>query len=120
LPSPIPVKVDCAGALEKLRWPIEVEIALFRIAQEALRNAVRHSQASRVKLALEYKRGTAVLSIRDDGVGFDPHSGTAGIGLSTMTDRAETVGGKLVVQSTPGSTLIEVRVPAEAARRGSK
>jgi PAS domain S-box-containing protein len=127
LPSPIPVKVDCAGALEKLRWPIEVEIALFRIAQEALRNAVRHSRATRIKLALEYKsshrdasgRGTAVLSIRDDGVGFDPHSTAGGLGLSTMADRAETVGGKLIVQSSPGSTLIEVRVPAEAARRGA-
>jgi PAS domain S-box-containing protein len=117
--SSIPIKVDCASSLEKLRWPPDVEIALFRIAQEALHNAVRHSQASRIKLALEYKRGTAVLTIRDDGVGFDPHCGAVGLGLSTMTDRAKTIGGILVAGSRPGSTFIEARVPAQAARKNA-
>jgi PAS domain S-box-containing protein len=115
--TPIPIRVDCPPAMEKLRWPPEVEIALFRIAQEALGNAVRHSHAKLVELRLQYKRRCAILSIHDDGLGFDPHRKAPGLGLSTMRDRAETVGGELRVESVPGSTHVEVRVPAEATRR---
>jgi signal transduction histidine kinase len=118
LVSPVPIRVECSPAVETLRWPIEVEIALFRIAQEALGNAIRHSRATRIKVALEYRRRTAVLSIRDDGVGFDPRAKGVGLGLSTMRDRAQTIGGELRVVSRPGSTRIEARVPAEANRRG--
>jgi PAS domain S-box-containing protein len=117
LGSPIPVTVDWASSLEKFRWPLDVEIALFRIAQEALHNALAHGQASHIALGLEYKRHQVILSIRDDGVGFDPHTRGGGLGLFTMRDRAQTAGGELVVESRPGATLVEARVPAEARRR---
>jgi signal transduction histidine kinase len=117
LSSPIPIRLACATSVEKLRFPPEAEIALFRIAQEALGNAVRHSQATRVKLSLEYKQRRIILSIRDDGVGFDMEASGAGLGLSTMRDRARTIGGELLVESRPGSTHVEVRVPAEARAR---
>jgi PAS domain S-box-containing protein len=99
------------------RLPLEVEATLFRIAQEALANVVRHAQANRVTLTLEEVTGGARLTIADDGRGFDLNALSQlkerpGWGLITMRERAEAVGGKLDVESAPKKgTRVIVEVP---------
>jgi signal transduction histidine kinase len=94
--------------------PAAQEEAMLRVAQEALHNALRHSQAEHVDVALE-RGGGGVLRITDDGTGFDPLAiRRAGrhLGLVSMRDRASGVGGTLTVESAPGKgTTIEMEVP---------
>ncbi|MBC3985834.1 GAF domain-containing sensor histidine kinase [Streptomyces buecherae] len=96
--------------------PSAQEEALLRVAQEALHNALRHAGASRVEVTLaRHGASGALLSVRDDGRGFDPSAvRRAGrhLGLVSMRDRAAAVGGALTVESAPGKgTLIEMEVP---------
>ena len=99
------------------RLPPVVETALFRIAQEALTNVAKHAQAKKVTLTLEAVTGGVRLTITDDGMGFDStalsQSGEQpGWGLITMRERAEAVGGHLLIESKPGKgTRITVEVP---------
>jgi NarL family two-component system sensor histidine kinase LiaS len=91
----------------------EVEQTLFRIAQEALANVARHSQARHVELVLEYGPSSVVLAISDDGRGFDPQNQVAGLGLRSMRERAEMLSGELTVSSRPGNgTCVSVTCPA--------
>ncbi|MFI8180001.1 GAF domain-containing sensor histidine kinase [Actinacidiphila glaucinigra] len=95
--------------------PAAQEEALLRVAQEALHNALRHADAGRVTVSLEGRGRGAVLTVRDDGRGFDPSAvRRAGrhLGLVSMRDRADGVGGGLTVDSAPGrGTVIEMEVP---------
>ncbi|RZD73916.1 GAF domain-containing sensor histidine kinase [Streptomyces albidoflavus] len=95
--------------------PAAQEDALLRVAQEALHNALRHSGGAHVDVALEKKGSGAVLTVRDDGSGFDPDATReAGrhLGLVSMRDRAGGVGGRLTVHAEPGrGTTIEMEVP---------
>ncbi|MEW2549380.1 GAF domain-containing sensor histidine kinase [Streptomyces sp. NPDC047002] len=95
--------------------PAAQEEALLRVAQEALHNALRHSGAARVAVALGRRGAGAVLHVRDDGRGFEPSAvRRAGrhLGLVSMRDRASGVGGTLTVTSAPGQgTTITMEVP---------
>jgi NarL family two-component system sensor histidine kinase LiaS len=83
--------------------PLEVEQALFRVAQEALANAAKHSQAKRVEVSLSYTGDCIALKVRDDGRGFVPLSAMEqGMGLRSMCERIEALGGDLSVESEPG------------------
>lgn len=99
----------------------EAEVALLRVAQEALANVRKHARAGRVAVTLSYIGGRAVLDVRDDGVGFDPAatspgSGGDGFGLRSMRERLERAGGALSVESAPGEgTVLSAEVPAGAA-----
>src|SRR5262249_25850522 len=87
---------------------------VLRIAQEALGNALRHSCAQHIKVTLERVDCTLVLSVIDDGVGFDP-SAVRGkrLGLTSMSERAEELGGTLHVESVLGAgTVVRLEVPA--------
>jgi two-component system, NarL family, nitrate/nitrite sensor histidine kinase NarX len=93
---------------------------LVRICQAALANVQRHSQARRVRVDLHPSAGGALLSIEDDGVGFDPaqvrQRPTEHFGLSMIRERAELLGGRVEVTSTPGQgTCLRVWVPARSA-----
>jgi signal transduction histidine kinase len=111
-PMPSPITVRCREELETARYSSEVEIALYRIAQEAVHNALRHSRASHIDIDFGRSGDALVLSITDDGVGFDPaQSAGKGLGFISMKERARTVGGSLEAVSRPGETRIEVRVP---------
>jgi signal transduction histidine kinase len=83
-----------------------VEIQLVRIVQEALANVRKHAQASAVKVTFSQSEGGVQIMVEDDGRGFDPTSVPGQreqhFGLTTMRERAESVGGKLKVQSAPG------------------
>jgi PAS domain S-box-containing protein len=97
----------------------EIEINLYRIGQEALNNISKHAKATNVSAILERRDGTVSLIIEDDGKGFEPSKKVVmtgddrGLGLVGMKERAELVGGKIEIESSPNSgTTIYVRVPA--------
>jgi signal transduction histidine kinase len=87
--------------------------ALYRIAQEAMHNVVKHAGASSVRTRLERTNGALVLSVRDDGRGFDPASSFPGhVGLHSMRERAEKLGGTLTIESELGrGTTVVARLP---------
>ena len=91
------------------------EVALLRIGQEALSNAARHGHPEHVDVELRAHAQELVLSVRDDGVGFDPSAGTPRedcFGLDGMAERARSAGGTLTVVSTPGhGTTVTTRLP---------
>jgi signal transduction histidine kinase len=98
----------------------DVEEALFRVAQEALANAFRHAAARQVRIAAAVDGQVARLQVRDDGAGFDPGRLRApdtgdgrGLGLRSMRERVEALGGSLSVDTQAGrGTLIEAALPA--------
>jgi PAS domain S-box-containing protein len=94
--------------------PLPVIEAFFRIAQETLQNVIKHAHASQVALRLEQAAGTLTLEIRDKGEGFvvaDSYPGH--LGMKSMCERAEHIGGSFQVESTPGQgTTIRVQVIA--------
>jgi signal transduction histidine kinase len=88
------------------------ETALYRVAQEAIGNALRHSGAPQVTVSLSRRQRTAVLEISDNGSGFDPRVPEPGLGLASMRERARSVGGKLTVTSAPGvGTKVRLSIP---------
>ena len=97
--------------------PASVEVACYRIAQEAITNTARHSGASSclVSLCLEEADGTLQLEVSDDGKGV-AEDRSAGVGMSSMRERAEELGGTLTVGTGPeGGTQILARLPLRAA-----
>src|SRR3990172_2584528 len=95
------------------RLPADLETALYRIAQEALGNAVRHASAKQVHLSLRRDDGVIELSVQDDGHGFDVQAHREGLGLHSMRERAQAFGGTCEVRSEPGkgsSIYVRVRV----------
>jgi two-component system CheB/CheR fusion protein len=81
-------------------------VHLYRIAQEAMSNAARHSHAHKITLELRLDGGTGVLQIRDDGVGFSTDQKSGGLGLRTMQYRASAIQGTLSIDSQPGSGTV--------------
>jgi signal transduction histidine kinase len=106
-----PIELEIRGAP---RLPPEADGEVFRIAQEALQNAVRHARAGRIDVRLECENGGIALSICDDGVGFDARARevrSRRLGLTSMEERARSVGGRLTIDSTPGAgTTVTLRV----------
>jgi signal transduction histidine kinase len=112
------VEVELEVQGQPRRLPSEAEITLFRIAQEALTNIVRHAGASQVRLALEFGDEAAAVDIRDNGRGFDVRdmldtdNGRQGFGLLGIQERAALLGGTFDVRSEPGEgTNLLVWVP---------
>ncbi|HKB00945.1 MAG TPA: sensor histidine kinase, partial [Gemmataceae bacterium] len=92
--------------------PQGTALCLYRIVQEALRNVVRHSGTDRAVVELSGTADGVRLRIGDDGSGFDPCHGNGGLGLVSMRERLNLVGGQMVIDSRPGGgTRIDVRVP---------
>jgi len=89
------------------------ETAIYRVAQEALHNALRHSGAAVVCVSLTARRRRVVLEVTDRGRGFAPGAAPAGLGLASMRERAASAGGTLTVRSAPGEgTLVRLELPA--------
>lgn len=109
----VSAEVHITGEATKL--PADVEVALLRIAQEGLANVAKHAQASRVGLTLSYMSDVVTLDVRDDGCGFEATADRGdGFGLTGMRQRAENVGGMLVIETEPGGgTAISASVPTE-------
>lgn len=100
---------------DEIDLSMEVQEALYYIAQEALNNALRHAQARQVTVYLRNSGSAVTLEIHDDGRGFDPTGvDTGGMGMKNMRSRAQEIGGALVLQSKPGEgTRLIVTVPQE-------
>jgi two-component system nitrate/nitrite sensor histidine kinase NarX len=96
----IPVVVTVTG---EILLPAEVQVAFYRVCQEALSNVAKHAKANRVEINLKKEGDMVELYIRDDGQGFDPNQTFSGhYGLGMMRERAEAVGAQLSVTSQPG------------------
>jgi two-component system, NarL family, sensor histidine kinase UhpB len=90
----------------------EAELAVYRVAQEAMTNVARHAAAGSVDLALERRDGAVVLSVRDDGRGIDPGDLSGATGVAGMRERALLVGGSLDITGSPGGgTEVRLWVP---------
>ena len=116
------VNVDCqaVGIDDDARLPTEIEVALYRIAQEALTNAVRHGQAHAVQILLQRRNGNVLTVIEDDGRGFDARRyeglGSDGghLGLLGIEERVALLGGRFRMESRLGAgTGIFVEIPVE-------
>ena len=88
-----------------------VEAALYRVAQEALHNALRHAGASRIRVALDRTARRVVLEVADDGHGFVPEMPSSGLGLASMRERAAAAGGVLTIRSGRSGTVVRMKVP---------
>jgi two-component system, NarL family, sensor histidine kinase UhpB len=108
--GPARASLELDQALSEL--PQNVELVIYRVAQEALANAVRHSDAEHIDVSLGRIDSCAVLEVSDDGRGFTFADETKGLGLSGMRERALLVDGSLVVDSRPGKgTTVRLEVP---------
>ncbi len=109
----VPVQV-CAGELPPL--DPHLETVLYRVAQEALQNALRHAQASRVCVCLTAARRQVVLEVADDGAGFDTSAQQEGLGLPSMRERAASAAATLTIESSGRGTKVRMAVPVSAGR----
>lgn len=114
--SGLPITVEVIG--KERRFPHEIELIMFRITQEALRNIWKHAAASSAEVVVEFKEGRTRITIRDDGKGFDPPRLVADLprigklGLAGMQERAQLVGGTLSIESQPGcGTTVIAELP---------
>jgi signal transduction histidine kinase len=106
------------------RLPLDdrAEEELFRVVQEAVHNSIKHAHAGRIDIRLAEhsdRDGSLVVEVADDGTGFDPHAvPAAGLGLGSMRERMERLGGRLVIDSRPtGSTTVRAVLPGTWRRR---
>ena len=101
------------------------EVTVFRVVQECLTNVQKHANASRVEVRLWVADGILTASVRDNGSGFDsgaaaPNSTAVGMGLLSMQERAELMGGSLSVESSPGTGChVVLHIPLEEAKVGT-
>jgi signal transduction histidine kinase len=96
-----------------VRLGVDEETAILRVAQEALSNARRHAEATKVTVTLSHMDSAVVLDVQDDGVGFALHGARSnGAGLRTMRERAEALGGTLTMETSPGEgTTVAFELP---------
>ncbi len=110
---PAALQFKLVGWSEEREAPV-VEVSLYRIAQEAITNAVRHAQAGNISILLQRNDHSVMLTVEDNGIGFDPEETTSSdrIGLLGMRERCEMLGGSLVVESKAGAgTTVVAEVP---------
>ena len=111
--------VEATVELDEVDLAPHVETALFRIVQETLQNVTKHAAARTAAVRLHAKGDWVVLSVSDDGVGFDPETdpGTTSFGLAGIRERAALLGAGVHVRSAPGDgTTVTVRLPRDRAR----
>lgn len=108
------IKITFTKELPNERFASEIEITLYRIAQELFGNAVKHSGATAIQLQLTRENGTLMMSFSDNGVGFDPENIKHGFGLKNLESRTQFINGKIHTYTKPHSgtlTTIKVQLP---------
>ena len=123
--TPLSMTVDGHDAIARL--PPSIELAAYRVFQEALTNALEHSGATHVSLEMRQDAGAVVIALTDDGSGFEPldaeRASAAGqrLGLVSMRERAAFMGAELEVRSAPGrGTTVRLREPCAPAPAGGR
>lgn len=107
------VDLDHEAGRAPTRLNADVETAIYRIAQEALTNAIKHAEAQTVEIGVAEIDDEVGVRVRDDGRGYDADASTSGFGLGGIRERVDLLDGRLRIQSTPGGgTTLEARVPA--------
>jgi signal transduction histidine kinase len=107
--APLPVSLDAGGVG---RLPKSVEIATYFCCTEAMQNAAKYAKASSIAVTLRLQVGALAFSVVDDGEGFEPSTVRRGVGMRSMAERMESLGGSLDVRSTPGAgTTISATIP---------
>jgi signal transduction histidine kinase len=97
---------------EERRLRLEVEQAIYRVVQEALSNVSRHSRAKHVEVVLSYKGSDVMVIVADDGCGFDQNARPTGVGLRSIRERIESIGGKVEIESPLDcGTRLTVHIP---------
>jgi len=110
--GPMEVRLQSLGSGDPRSMSPRIADALYRIGQEAIANAVRHADASKMDISLIYEASAWRLLIEDDGQGFPLGEDAAGFGIRGMGKRAESIGATLDIRSSPGKgTSVQVRVP---------
>ncbi|MEK6280818.1 MAG: sensor histidine kinase [Acidobacteriota bacterium] len=115
------IPLDFHSNLDKRRLAPSVETAVYRIVQEALTNVLKHAQATRVSVMLEYRYDELLVIVEDNGRGFHPDVTSStkeagALGLLGIQERASLVGGKVKIESEPGSgATVAIRIPAPAS-----
>jgi signal transduction histidine kinase len=109
-------EIEIASRLEPVQLSPSKQLTVYRLVQEALTNIGKYARATRVDVALEMRAGRAMISVRDNGKGFDPNLPSSGThGLLGMRYRIEAEGGRMNLTTAPGKgTLIEATLPEEA------
>jgi signal transduction histidine kinase len=106
------VDLDWEAGRAATRHEDELETALYRIAQEAMTNGLKHSGAEALVVEISEAEGAAIVRVHDDGQGFDPSEAPDGFGLVGMRERVELLGGSLVIEAAPGAgTTVTARLP---------
>lgn len=109
-------KVSFSGPAEQTEFPRQLETAFHRIFQECLSNIRKHAKAKRVTTELKVEGDWVILTVTDDGIGFDPSSVQRGIGLDSMKERAELLGGQLSISAGPeGGAMTVARIPFQTS-----
>jgi two-component system, NarL family, sensor histidine kinase UhpB len=93
----------------------EIELMLYRISQEQLNNILKHANASEVIIDFSLDKGRIKLSIKDNGIGFNPHKRSDGVGLKNIEARVQYYSGKLSINASPGKgCLLEIIIPSSS------
>ncbi|MBP2256783.1 sensor histidine kinase [Virgibacillus alimentarius] len=109
------IKIEFIPYGEEKRLPQEYEVALFRLIQESLQNAVKHAKATRIKVKLEIGKNNLTVIVSDNGIGFDPDSiKDKSFGLIGMRERVEMLEGRLSITSSEEGTKVFITVPYNA------
>ena len=121
----VAMTIDGHDAIPRL--PPSMEVAAYRVFQEALTNALKHSSATRLSLEMRHDADSVVVALTDDGRGFEPNeadrtsAGRQHLGLVSMRERAAFIGAELEVRSAPGKgTTVRLRVPCAPAPAGQR
>jgi len=110
------VETNLDLALERRRLPADVESTIYRVVQEALSNAIKHAEASRLSIEMIDRNGSVEVRVRDDGSGFDPRAVSSGFGLIGMRERLALVGASLHIRSSRESgTTLSMSIPLDGA-----
>jgi two-component system sensor histidine kinase UhpB len=107
------IDVKLIGSDEPERLAPDIEITLFRVAQEALTNVAKHAHAAHVEITLEHTADHCLMTVTDDGIGIESSAERhASLGMVTMRERVQAIGGRFHVRSTPaGGTQIAIDIP---------
>jgi|YNPNPStandDraft_1061719.scaffolds.fasta_scaffold02656_10 signal transduction histidine kinase len=116
----VPVSVELDGRLDGL--PERHRTCVYRVVQEALTNCARHARASEIRVTVHGRQDALIMTIQDDGVGFDPAEVSGrGLGLLGIQERVRELGGRLSILSQPGrGTMLSAEVPLDRKGQGDE